>query len=63
MGENARTTQVQPHDAGSPDPIIAIAWIATLPAFNYAPPVPLCDTARARTDAALTYLHTRRLRL
>ncbi len=58
-----RTIHVSPLDSGSPDGVVAIAWFVTPTPFNYAPPLSLPDVAATRTDAALTYLHTRRLRL
>ena len=59
----SRKTHFQPSDSGSPHPIVAIAWFATLTPVTYPPPLTSADSAVPRTDAALTYLHTRRLRL
>jgi hypothetical protein len=59
----SRTAHVQPHTPAGPDPIAALAWLATLTPSGepslLAPP----DLVITRTDAARTYLHTRRLRL
>jgi hypothetical protein len=61
--DTSRTAHVQPHDSGSPDPIVAFAWFATLTPSDHRPPLTRPDASLVRTDAALTYLHTRRLRL
>ena len=61
--EASRTTHVQPRDSGSPDPIVTFAWFATLTPFPDAAPLPDRGFASSRTDATLTYLRTRRLRL
>jgi hypothetical protein len=60
---SSRSEAEQPQQAGSPDPLVALAWLAT---FNprstplHLPPQP---DARRSADGALTYLHTGRLRL
>lgn len=60
----ARATHVQPEDSGSPDPIVAIAWFATLTPFRHALDLtPRHAATPVRTDAGLTYLRTLRLRL
>jgi len=59
----SRTTHVQPNAGDSPDPVVAFAWLATLRLSSEPPPLTPPDTVIVRTDAALTYLHTLRLRL
>jgi hypothetical protein len=61
--DEPRPTSVQPHDNDSPDAFALVAWFATLePPEREPPPLPP-DAFGTRTDASLTYLHTRRLRL
>jgi hypothetical protein len=59
----SRTTHVQPNADDSPDPIAAFAWLATLSSTRESRPLTPPDAVIVRTDAALTYLHTLRLRL
>jgi len=59
---NRNTPQPQ-HDSGSPDPIVAFAWLATLSSHVRAPQVVVPVISLPRTDAALTWLRTGRLRL
>jgi hypothetical protein len=61
--DTTRTTHVQPQTPDVPDPIAALAWFATLTSFTEPPPLAHPEIAVVRTDAALTYLHTLRLRL
>ncbi len=61
--DTTRTTHVQPDHSGSPDPIITLAWFATLATPNYESPPKPPDTRFVGIDAARTYLHTLRLRL
>jgi hypothetical protein len=64
-GDTTRTWHLQPNDSDSPspDPIAAFLWFATLTTTDRALPVALPDIGVTRTDAALTYLRTLRLRL
>jgi hypothetical protein len=60
---SSRSETEQPQHASSPDPFVALAWLAT---FNpRSPPLPLPPQpdSRRSADGALTYLHTGRLRL
>jgi hypothetical protein len=59
----ARAAHVQPHTPDSLDTIAALAWLAIAGAFTRPPPLAPPEIARVRPDAALTYLHTLRLRL
>jgi len=51
------------HDAGSPDPLGLPAWITSLPTVAAPPNITAVLVSPGRTDAALTYLRTGRLRL
>jgi hypothetical protein len=61
--DTTRTTHVQPQTPHPPDPVAALAWFATLSSFSEPPPLTPPEIVAARTHAALTYLHTLRLRL
>jgi hypothetical protein len=61
--EATRNTSDQPHDSGSPDPIVVIAWFSTLFPQVRAQQAILPATSSPRTDAALIWLRTGRLRL
>jgi hypothetical protein len=53
----------QASDSGSADPIISYVWLATLRSQALLAPSIAPVPIFIRTDAARTYLHTRRLRL
>jgi hypothetical protein len=59
----ARTAHVQPHTADPPDAIAAFVWLATVGSFTEPPSLAPPEIGGVRPDAALTYLHTLRLRL
>ena len=61
--EANRNAADQPHGSGSPDTIVALAWFATLSLHVRAPQSVVPAMSLPRTDAALTWLHTGRLRL
>lgn len=61
--ETPKSIRVEPQSPDSPHALALLAWFATLQARDYAAPPAPPDTAQTRTDAALTYLHTLRLRL
>jgi hypothetical protein len=58
-----RSVDVEPQSPDSPDAIALLAWFATLQPREHERPPPPPDLVRTRTDAALTYLRTLRLRL
>jgi hypothetical protein len=58
-----RAAHVQPDTLDSPDAITAFAWLATLGSLTEPPPLAPPEITSVRFDAALTYLHTLRLRL
>ncbi len=61
--EPSRNMPDRQHDSGSPDPIVTFAWFATLSSHLRPPQLLAPAILLPRTDAALTYLHTGRLRL
>ena len=63
VAEVIRNTPDLQHDSGSPDLIIALAWFATLSPHVRAPQTLVPAMFSPRTDAALIYLRTGRLRL
>jgi hypothetical protein len=57
-------SHAEPQDhSGSPDPVIAFAWIATLTSLRHVSGIPTHSVAPIRSDGSLTYLRTGRLRL
>jgi hypothetical protein len=61
--ESGRTQLERAHDSGSPDPFIVSAWLATFVRDGSLPARISSSSSAYRTDATLTYLLTRRLRL
>lgn len=59
----ARTSHAQPADSGSPDPLVTLAWFATLGAPRYELASRSPEIHLFRINAANTYLRTLRLRL
>lgn len=62
--DSRRSTQDREHDSGTPDPLIPSASLDSLTGVTYAPHINNAPPhSQPRTDAALTYLRTGRLRL
>lgn len=61
--DTQRVAHVEPLHPDSVDSIALLAWLATLQPRRHELPARPPDAVRARTDAALTYLRTLRLRL
>lgn len=59
----SRNARDQTHDSGSPDPIFALAWLATYSASARPPSSVPAPVSPPRPDAVLIYLRTGRLRL
>lgn len=63
VADAPRGTCVQSPDTDSLDTTTLVAWFATLRPLEHEPPPLPPDAPGVRNDAALTYLHTLRLRL
>jgi hypothetical protein len=63
LAATSQANHIQPHDSGSSDPIVALAWFATVAPSIRAAPSADRRVSIVRTEASLTYLRTRRLRL
>jgi hypothetical protein len=58
-----RNESGQQNNSGSPDPVLVVAWLATFASRSPDSAIPSHFAAITRSDGALTYLRTGRLRL